>query len=125
MSAYHDYRYRFPVGGLARATEAFAALRAAGLLPAEGLPENMLGDPLLLDGAEVARGRSGRAAWSYADPVSGAPVAVPACGDPGSVYVHIRSDVAPSQLPPGFDPAAYGLTATTVEESAAVLGVWA
>lgn len=125
MTTYSDYRYRFPLAGLALAVDAFAALRAGGLLPPDGLPENMLGDPISLNGEMVARGRAGRAAVDTTDPDTGSAVTIPAIGDPAMVYVHIRSSTAPSELPPGFDPAAYGLVATTAEESAAVLGVWA
>lgn len=125
MTEYTDYRYRFPVAGLALAADAFSALRAAGLLAAEGLPENMLGDPVLLNGALVTRGRAGRAAVEYTDGDSGELVQLPAAGDPDFVYIHIRSEVPPSDLPASFSPAAYGLVETTPEESAAVLGVWA
>lgn len=125
MTEYFDYRYRFPLSSLTLAADAFTALRTAGLLPPDGLPENMLGDPLVLNGAVVARGRVGRAALSYVDETTGEAVDVPATGDPTMIYVHIRSTVSPHELPAGFYPSAYGLTETTVEESVAVLGVWA
>lgn len=125
MSTYHDYRYRFPAVGLALAADAFTALRAAGLLPPNGLPENMLGDPLLLNGAEVARGRQGRAAVDTTDPIAGEAMHIPAVGDPTMIYVHIRSETPPEALPAGFTPATFGLIATTATESAVVLGVWA
>lgn len=121
---YHDYRYRFPVAGLALAADAFAALRGAGLLPPEGLPENMLGDPILLNGVQVARGRQGRAEVTFTDSDTGQPVIIPAAGDPAYIYVHIRAELAPADLPPGFAPRAYALEETTAAESAAVLGVW-
>lgn len=125
MTEYTDYRYKFPLSGLALAVDAFDALRAAGLLPLDGLPENMLGDPILAGGVVVAKGRAGRAAFSYTDEASGETVNVPATGDPEMIYVHIRSRVGLGDLPSGFNPSAYGLTATTPEESAPVLGVWA
>jgi hypothetical protein len=48
---------------------------------------------------------------------------IPAAGEAGMFYIAIRTDVQPSDIP--FDPAALGLIATTPDESAAVLGVWA
>jgi hypothetical protein len=125
MISYTDYRYRFPVAGLVLAVDAFDALRAAGLLPLDGLPANMLGDPIVLNGVAVAKGRAGRAAVQTIDPDTGAPVTLPAVGDPTQIYVHIRSSTSPLELPTGFDPAVFGLVPTTVEESSAVLGVWA
>ena len=57
---YFDYRFRFPADGLTQAVAAFDALRAAGILPADSLPFNLLGDPIEQDGKVVAFGRSGR-----------------------------------------------------------------
>jgi hypothetical protein len=125
MSTYADYRYRFPLAGLLLAAEAFTALRLVGVLPPDGLPDNMLGEPVLLNGAVITAGRAGRAALEYTDPDTEQLVQLPAAGDPAFVYVHIRSLVQPEQLPAGFDPAAFGLVATSPDESAAVLGVWA
>jgi hypothetical protein len=122
---YFDYRFRFPADGLTQAVAAFDALRAAGILPADSLPSNMLGDPIEQDGKVVAFGRSGRAGLTYIDPDTAETVVVPAIGDPGMVYVHIRSEVAPDGLPAGFDPSVFGLVPVSAEDSAAVLGVWA
>lgn len=125
MPDYHDYRFAFPADGLATALGAFEALRAAGILAPGEVPLNMLGDPIVQGGQTVAFGRRGRAGLTYADEATGAPVAVPAIGDPSLIYIHIRSETAPEALPAGFDPAAFGLIPVPAEESAAVLGVWA
>jgi hypothetical protein len=122
---YYDYRFRFPADGLAQAVAAFDLLRSAGLLPADALPSNMLGDPIEQDGKVVAFGRQGRPAMSFTDPNTNEVIAVAATGDPETVYIHIRSEVPPSGLPGEFDPAAFGLSPTSAAESAAVLGVWA
>jgi hypothetical protein len=55
--------------------------------------------------------------------MDGQPMPIPASGEASMFYIAIRTDVQPSEIP--FDPAALGLIATTSEESAAVLGVWA
>lgn len=122
---YTDYRYKFPTVGLTKAVEALNVLRTAGLLGAEALPENMLGDTIRLGGAVVAKGRTGRPAFSYVDELTGQTVNVLAQGDPNMTYIHIRSSTDPTELPADFSPAAFGLIATTPEESATVLGVWA
>jgi hypothetical protein len=122
---YYDYRFRFPADGLAQAVVAFDALRAAGLLSADALPSNMLGDPIEQDGKVVAFGRPGRDSITYTDPDTEETVVVPAIGDPAMVYIHIRSEVPPVSLPDGFDPSAFGLIPIEPGESAAVLGVWA
>lgn len=126
---YFDYRFRFPVAGIAQALGGFAALRAAGVMPADGLPANMLGDPLDVAGALVMpdaggelsgvafRGRRGSAAIVSKD------WTIPARGDTGYFYIHIRSTIDPATLP--VSPAAFGLETVSAEESAAVLGAYA
>lgn len=125
---YYEYRLRFPITGLARALQALAALRAAGVLIDKNTPDNMLGEPRDVSGAITSgppawRGSPGKAALSYVDPDTGQSVSIPACGDPAYYYIHVRSNVAPNQIP--FAPSAYGIETVTPEESAAVLGVWA
>lgn len=126
MTTYTDYRYKFPISGLSQALQAMAQLRTAGLLGKGDLPQNMLGDLRDTSGnvstsTPAWAGRPGRAAYSYTDPVTKQTVNVPASGDPGYYYIHIRSDV--SSLP--FDSSTYGLVVSDPTESAAVLGVWA
>ena len=128
---YYDYRFRFPITGLAQALTLLAALRASGLLAGEIVPENMLGEARRDDGSVTDRGASdmswvgspGRAASSYTDPDTNQQVVVPAAGDPAFYYIHIRSYIAPAQL--GLNPASFGMTPSDPAESAAVLGVWA
>ena len=132
-----DYLWNFPVTGLALALEGLDALRAElGLAPGT-VPGNALGDRRDATGAIVTPlpaddvtkpapdvtawiGRPGSAASSYKD-MNGQDVEVPAKGDPGCYYMHIRTD----RDAPGFDLAAYGLEPTDPATSAAVLGVWA
>lgn len=117
----HDYRYRFPDSGWPAALH-FMRLVTAGRIT------NMLGDPLDPTGAPTALetaavfARRGTAARTFAAH-GGAPVTVPARGDPGFWYVHVRADITPDALP--ADPLTWGFEAVTAEESAAVLGVWA
>jgi hypothetical protein len=117
----HDYRYRFPDSGWSAAVP-FMHFVTAGRIT------NMLGDPLDEDGEPTAPetaavfARRGTAARSLAMP-GGALVTVPARGDPGFWYVHVRAAIAPEMLP--ADPITWGFEAVTAEESAAVLGVWA
>lgn len=127
MSTYMDYRFKFPITGLAKALEAMAELRTAGLLGKGNLPQNMLGDLRDTSGNAVSAnaawaGRPGRAAYTYTDTYTNKQISVPAAGDPGYYYIHIRAEGV-SSLP--FDPSAYGLVASDPTESAAVLGVWA
>jgi hypothetical protein len=121
IPAYTDYRFK--AASLADIQAALAALRAAGVLSATLGPEDMLGDVQAdAQGRPVLRARQGRAAFSYADEVTGATVNVPACGDPALWYVAIRSSVPPSAIV--IDPAAFGLTACDPATSALVLGCW-
>lgn len=127
MTAYFDYRFKF--SDLPRALEALAALRAAGIMGHETIPQNMLGEPRDSSGANTTDeasvawvGRMGIPATSYVDE-NGQTVDVPAVGDPTMYYVAIRSSVPPSKVP--VDPASYGLETCSAAESAAVLGVWA
>lgn len=127
MTAYFDYRFKF--ADLSRALLGFAPLRVAGILPLDGIPQNMLGDPRDATGAYTTDpekiawiGRKGTAASSYTDE-NGQTVNVPAVGDPTLFYVAIRSDVPPDKI--GVDPADFGLEVCDPAESAAVLGVWA
>lgn len=122
MSTYFDYRYHFPLTGVALAADAFTAWCAGGLLAADAPPDNMLGEPILLNGTQIACGRAGRPAVAFTDADTGAAITIPAAGDADFIYIHLRSELA---LPAGFAPAAYGLVATDPAESAAVLGVWA
>ena len=132
-----DYRVNFPVTGLALALEGLDALRAEMGLPSGALPGNALGDrrdtsgdvvtPLPADditkpAPDVTAwiGRPGSAASSYKD-MNGQDVEIPAKGDPGRYYMHIRTGAEA----PDFDPAAYGLEPTDPATSADVLGVWA
>jgi hypothetical protein len=113
MSGYADYRFRFPASGIAQALAGFDALRQVGLVPAEGLPLNMLGDPINASGETVA----------FDDETGGLPGAVFIGRRSGAhFYIHIRSSIDPASLP--VSPAAFGLETTTAEQSAAVLGVW-
>lgn len=129
MSDYIDYRFKFT--DLAVSLGAMAQLRAAGILSATGLPENMLGDPRNANGDIVDRGdpaaafagRKGTAAFGFTDPDTQRSVTVPARGDPAYWYIHIRSEIPSSAL--GFNPATYGLVPSDAGESAAVLGMWA
>lgn len=109
MSAYYDYRLKFPVTGLATALQAIAALQSAGLLGAGDIPDNMLGDPRDNSGAIA----SSNITWMGRQGTT----------DPSYYYIHIRATVDPTTLP--FDPATFGLVPSTVQESADVLGVWA
>lgn len=101
-----DYRFRFDNVG--RALDALAALRAAGVLPADQMSGNMLGAPMDEDGDPCARDDA---------------AFFGAFGPDDMWHIAIRSDVGPNAIP--FDPVTYGLIAETAEESAAVLGVWA
>lgn len=107
MNGYYDYRFRFPVAGIAQALTGFAALRQVGLLPAEGLPANMLGEPLDATGA----------------PTDAEDAAFVGRRSGDHFHVHIRSRVDPATLP--VSPATFGLEPVTEADSAAVLGVWA
>ena len=121
-----DLLYNFPTTGLALALDGLAALRAD---VGDSGPLNALGDPRDPSGAIVAPGepvvwigRPGSPATSY-EGMDGKSVDVPAKGDPGRYYVHIRTGQnATARL---FDAAAYGLVPTDPYESAMVLGVWA
>ena len=128
MSAYTDYRFKFPTANLAEALGALTALRQAGILSSEAIPSNMLGEPRDASGAVVSTnaawvGRPGIPASSFTDPFTKETVDVPARGDPSYYYIHIRANVPDAELP--FDPAVYGLIPTDSTESAIVLGVWA
>jgi len=117
-----DYTFKAP--SLAVIGNALAALQASGLVGANSGPSNMLGQMLVDDaqGNPLFRYGMGRAAVTVPG-MDGGPMTIPAAGDIGMFYIAIRTDVQPSEIP--FDPAALGLIATTSEESAAVLGVWA
>jgi len=129
-----DYRWNFPTSGLALALDGLAALRAelgmsedAMLQNALGEQRNAAGEPAIVtvDGMRstsdaVWTGRPGSAATSYSDP-SGKTIDIPAKGDPGRYYMHVRTD----REAPGFDPAQYGMEPTDPTESADVLGIWA
>jgi len=126
-TTYYDYRFRFT--DLVRALQAIQALRNGGLLPPQGLPTNMLGDPRNASGdyepdpALVAFcGRKGSAEMHFRTE-DGDDDVVPARGDPAYWYVAIRSDIPPQRL--NLNPADFGLEVTDPAESAAVLGVWA
>lgn len=114
MSGYTDYRFRFPVTGIAQALAGFDALRQVGLMPADGLPLNMLGDPINADGETVPLDE---------DTGSFPGVAFMGRRSGAHFYIHIRSAVPPVALP--VSPAVFGLEDVSVEASAAVLGVWA
>jgi hypothetical protein len=120
---YHDFRFRFPATeqGKESALDALAALRAGGLwLGDADRPENMLGNPIAdLEGICGARGR---ASMTYLD-VDGSEVTLAAVGDPGWVYVAIRSRIDPADLPPNL-AATFGLEPVDAETSAQLLGVW-
>jgi len=117
----HDYRYRFPESAWGDAVLFMH-------LVTEGRITNMLGDPLsetaepALASDAAVFARKGIAERNGIDP-TGEPVTYPATGLPGWWYVHVRADIPPEALP--ADPAAWGFVATSPEESAAVLGVWA
>jgi hypothetical protein len=117
-----DYTFKAP--SLAVIGNALAALQASGLVGANSGPSNMLGALSVNDanGNMLFRYGVGRAAVTVTG-MDGHPMTIPAAGDPGMFYIAIRTDVQLSEIP--FDPAALGLIATTSEESAAVLGVWA
>lgn len=119
---YHEYTFRFPAAGLALALDALDALREIGVLEADR-PANMLGERRDQAGAIVPshaawRGSRGSLAVTTPDGV------IPAKGDPDWFYINVRSLTPPEALG-DFDPADYGFVATTAEESAEVLGVWA
>jgi hypothetical protein len=130
-----DYRWNFPTSGLALALDGLAALRAGLGLSDDAMLQNALGDhrnaagepaTVTVDGMRstsdaVWTGRPGSAATSYSDALSGKTIDIPAKGDPGRYYMHIR----PAREAPGFDPAAYGMADTDPTESADVLGIWA
>lgn len=118
MSAYFDYRLRFPVSGIARA---IAGLRAAGVLGSD----NMLGDSLDASGVYVSSakaavfcGRRGRASFKYMD--EGVKQTSPAMGDPAYIYIHVRSAAEIT-----VNLADYGMETVESDVSATVLGVWA
>ena len=117
-----DYTFKAP--SLAVIGGALAALQALGLVGKNSGLSNMLGQMLVDDaqGNPLFRYGMGRAAVTVLG-MDGGPMTIPAAGDPGMFYIAIRTDVQLSEIP--FDPAALGLIATTLEESAAVLGVWA
>lgn len=106
MSEYFDYRYRFPVAGIALAVGLLDALRANNLLGA-GTLRDMLGDPMDINGdpadAETA------AFWGKRS------------GD--HIYLHTRAPIDPTTL--GLDLSAYGMEHVDADTSAAILGVWA
>ncbi|CAB4219438.1 hypothetical protein UFOVP1619_39 [uncultured Caudovirales phage] len=115
-----DYTFKAP--SLAVIGNALAVLQASGLVGANSGPANMLG-PFSVDDAKgniLFRYGVGRAAVGATAP-DGSKITIPAIGEPDMVYITIRADDV--AIP--FDPAALGLIATTAEESAAVLGVWA
>lgn len=123
----YDYRYKFPLSGLALAITGFAALQAAGLLSPGTIPPNMLGSDRDASGNVVAPGDSTVVAWrgdagiaQMVDPSSGG--TIEARGDPAFYYVAIRSEVAPADVT--VNPADYGLVTCDPIESAAVLGGW-
>ena len=113
MTTYYDYYYCYPTVNSPDA--AFAALAGAGVQPRQ-----MLGDPIVVAGAVVARGRPGRATINIIDELTGDPVSVPAIGDPTKTYLHIRTTA-----PLDFDATAYGWAESSESDSRAVLGVWA
>ena len=113
MSEYFDYRYRFPVAGIALAvdaivdiTETGSSLRANNLL-GEGTLKDMLGGPLGRDGTPVPEGEE----------------AFRGTESDGYVYLHTRATVDPKDL--GIDISVFGLEPVDEETSSAVLGVWA
>lgn len=115
-----DYTFKAP--SLATITDALLVLQASGLVGANSGPSDMLG-PFSVDDAQgnpLFRYGVGRAAVGATAP-DGGKVTIPAIGEPDMVYIAIRADDV--AIP--FDPAALGLIATTAEESAAVMGVWA
>jgi hypothetical protein len=112
---YTDYRFKFPVANYAAVTAQMPAFRnwLRNALAYVGT-ENMLGDGFNAQGQQVDDpadavifGRRGVAGGQ---------------GDPAFVYFHFRAVAPPGGLP--FNPATYGIVATTPAESAAVLGVW-
>ena len=106
MSEYFDYRYRFPVAGIAQAIGLLDALRAKNLL-GEGTLKDMLGGPLGRDGTPVPEGEE----------------AFRGTESDGYVYLHTRATVDPKDL--GIDISVFGLEPVDEETSSAVLGVWA
>ena len=132
----NDYLWNFPTTGLALALQGLDALRAELSLPPNAMPGNALGDPRDAEGNVVVVplsdeqredsvvwvGRPGMAAYTYTDP-NNVVVEVPAKGDPGRYYMHIRT--ADDLGAVAFDPSQYGMVVTGRAESAAVLGVWA
>ena len=125
-----DFIWNFPTAGLALALEGLDALRAdlgtEAALNALGDPRDAEGNIAPpFDGSNTPPawvGRPGTAATSYDDPLAGKTIELPAKGDPGKYYMHLRTDRDTSA---GFDPEAYGLAVTVPAESAAVLGIWA
>ena len=101
-----DYTYK-----AASLSAISAALTAAGDIS----PDNMLGSMSVNDAAGnlLYRYGVGRAAVTVTG-MDGAPMTIPAIGEDGMFYIAVRVEVDP----------AYGLTITTPEESAEVLGVW-
>jgi|GEM_PF-6097309 len=115
-----DYTFKAP--SLAVIGNALAALQASGLVGANSGPSDMLGSMSVDDaqGSPLFRYGVGRAAVTVTG-MDSQPMTIPAAGEASMFYIAIRAaDVA---IP--FNPAALGLIATTPEESAAVLGVWA
>lgn len=106
MSEYFDYRYRFPVSGIALAVGLLDALRAKSLL-GEGTLRDMLGGPLGLDGKPTSEGEE-----AFRGKESG-----------GYVYLHTRAAVDPMEL--GVDLSVFGLEPVDEATSAGILGVWA
>ncbi len=106
------YDMHFKARDLARALQAFEAVKAAGLANGTAI-ENMLG-PV-----------QGRAAQTM--PLEeGGTIEIPGAGDPAYWYAAIRSEIAPADIAAaGIDLAAYGIEEATPAECAAVLGVWA
>ena len=117
-----DYTFKAP--SLADLGAALTALQQAGLVGAADRPNNMLGSLSVNDanGFVLFRYGVGRPASTATAP-DGSTISLAAIGDPAMFYVAIRTDVPPSAIP--FDPTTLGLIATTPDESAAVLGVWA
>jgi hypothetical protein len=102
----------FKAHDLARAQQAFEAVKAAALAKGTSI-ENMLGP---------AQGR----APQVIELDDGGALQVPGAGDPAYWYAAVRSEISPEELTAaGVDLSVYGIELATAEESAAVLGVWA
>ncbi len=106
------YDMHFKARDLARALEAFAVVKAAGLAKGTAI-ENMLGPA------------QGRAPQTIPREEGGA-IEVPGAGDPAYWYAAIRSEISPADIAAaGIDLAAFGIEEASAVECTAVLGVWA